>query len=387
MKTIKLSLSVVMLFLLSGCWDIKDLQTINYVTSVGLDYQNKQVVIYAQMLDFSSVAKQESGKANQAPVQWVGKGTGATINLAINNLYDTMQEKTLWSHITSIVVTGSFLEHEPTKMTDTFFRFRDIRYTPWIYGTHDSLEKIFSSHGFFNLSTLSTILNEPIENYEQKSYIVPMKYIDFISQAREPDKTILLPSITLDHTHWKKDEKPDSKLKMNGVFAIQNQSLKGWFNWNSLIGLRWMEPQTIRTPLSIKEGNSIKSVISMGKPTIDIKVINRSTPPVYEIKIAVNGNLVENVDSLTDEEMVEEAKKQIEHEIRSTYEAGLKKGVDLYSLEHMLFKKHYFSWKKLNAHEQLLLTPDSLQQINVQAKLIHSGMLRTHPIDVSPHQD
>lgn len=34
--------------------------------------------------------------------------------------------------------------------------------------------------------------------------LAPMKYVEFISEAREPDKTILLPSISLNKEQWKK---------------------------------------------------------------------------------------------------------------------------------------------------------------------------------------
>ncbi|MGI2298158.1 Ger(x)C family spore germination protein [Paenibacillus sp. GXUN7292] len=384
MKKLRISACLAVLLLLTGCWDIKDLQTINYITSVGLDYKDGKFIIYAQMLDFTSIAKQESGKVGQPPQQWVGKGTGETINLAINDLYSTMQQKTLWSHITSIVVSRAYLEQETTRMTDTFFRFRDIRYTPWVYGTHDSIEQLFSAPGFFNLTTLSTILNEPMENYEQSSFILPIKYVEFISEAREPDKTILLPSISLNKEQWKKNEKNERKIIINGVFAIQNQSLKGWFGRESLNGSRWMETETIRSPLSIKENGKINTVISMGKPDIDIKFQNSKDQPRFSITININGNIIESIDSLSESELVEKAQKQIEKEVRSTYEAGLKKNADLYSLKHVLYRKHHFTWKQLRAKDQILLSQDSLQNIYVNVKLTHSGMLRTTPTDMPP---
>lgn len=57
----------------TGCWDIKTIQDTNYFTAIGFDYQNGRYVVYAQMLDFSSVAKQEAGKAGQPPQIWVGR--------------------------------------------------------------------------------------------------------------------------------------------------------------------------------------------------------------------------------------------------------------------------------------------------------------------------
>jgi len=382
LKNLRLSVCLAILFLLTGCWDIKDLQAINYVTSVGLDYKEGKFIIYAQMLDFASIAKQETGKSSQPPNQWVGKGTGETINLALNDLYNTMQQKTLWSHITSFVITNSYLEQETTRMTDTFFRFRDIRYTPWVYGTNDSIEQLFSTPGFFNLTSLSTILAEPMELYEQKSYIAPMKYVEFISEAREPDKTVLLPSISINQKQWNKSDKNEKKLFINGVFAIQNQSFKGWFGQKKINGLRWMESKTVRSPLAIEENGKVKAVLSMGEPKFDIKFHNEKNQPRFSININISGNIIESLDSLTDTEMIKKAQKQIEKEVRSTYEEGLKKKADFYSLEYELYRKHYFTWKQLGAKGQFLLKPDSLQNISVHVKLTHSGMIRSAPIEM-----
>lgn len=378
-QRLRLIACLAVLLLLTGCWDIKDLQTINYVTSIGLDYEDGQFIVYAQLLDFTSVAKLESGKVSEPPQQWVGKGTGATINLAMNNLYNTMQQKTLWSHVDSMVVSSSFLEHGLTEMADTLFRFREIRYTPWIYGTSDSIEQIFTTPGFFNLSKLITLLSEPMDNYEQKSYIAPMKYIRFISEAREPDKTILLPSIVVNRNQWKRNEQTERKLAIDGAFAIQNHTLKGWFDKESLTGLRWMESETTRTPLSIEKDGKTEAVITMGTPKIDIQVVEGTAEPQFSIRIRINGSVIEMFDSFTEKELIEKAQEQIETEIRSTYNKGLKTKTDLYSLGHVLYREQYPSWKSLHTGNRFWLQRDSLQSIDVKVFITNSGMLKLHP--------
>lgn len=45
--------------LLTGCWDSKEVQSINFITAIGIDYADNQYTTYAQLIDFSSIAKQE----------------------------------------------------------------------------------------------------------------------------------------------------------------------------------------------------------------------------------------------------------------------------------------------------------------------------------------
>lgn len=374
----RLWLSLIILSLLTACWDIKDLQTVNYITAIGLDYKQGKYIVYGQMMDFTSVAKQETGKPGTPPHMWVGKGTGETVNLAINELYNTAQQKSLWSHISAIIFTKEFLEQNLTVAADTLFRFREIRYTPWVYGTEESIEDIFTSPGFFNQTSLATILSEPIELYEQKSFIAPMKLVQLISEGREPDKTVLLPSIYVNRNQWKKNEKNESKLGVNGVFVLQNFSLQGWLSNSKLTGLRWMEPHTIRSPLTIKHEGKIKSVISLYNPKIDIEPIPGAgrDKPLFTVRIRLQGDLVENLDHLTEIEMEQDASKHIEKEIRETYAVGLENGEDLYSLQHVLYRKDYPRWKQLHDRQGFRLGKESLHSIQVEVKISDTGMIR-----------
>lgn len=372
----KLLICLLMLTLLSGCWDIKDMQIVNYAVSVGLDYKDGKYLIYAQMIEFTSIARQESGKQSNPPQQWFGKGEGETINQAINDLLDTAQQRTYWSHATNIIMTKRLLEQGVDHIEDTLFRFWEMRYTPWIYGTEEEIEDVYTTPGFFNLPSLATILNEPIELYKQKSYIAPMQYFRFVSLLREPDQTILLPSISINKEQWHKNNKVDKKLEMNGVYALQNYELKGFFDKNRLAGLRWLESRTERTPLVIRKEGKSQAVLSMNKPEIDIKPHVDKQGPVYSIHVKITGDIIELTRAMPESKLVEEAQRHIRGEIMTTYRNGLEKKADLFSLQHVLYRKHYGRWRKLQADRPFQLKEDSIQAIEVEVKLKHSGMLR-----------
>ncbi|MCY7482840.1 hypothetical protein M5X06_24220 [Paenibacillus alvei] len=42
---------------LAGCWDIKNVQDMNYVTALGIDYVNGKYIVYTNSLEFTNVAK------------------------------------------------------------------------------------------------------------------------------------------------------------------------------------------------------------------------------------------------------------------------------------------------------------------------------------------
>ena len=67
---------IVVLNLLTGRWDIKEIQDINYITAIGIDQQDGNFVVYTQMMDFTSVAKIDSGKSDKPSQIWTSKTKG-----------------------------------------------------------------------------------------------------------------------------------------------------------------------------------------------------------------------------------------------------------------------------------------------------------------------
>lgn len=97
-------------------------------------------------------------------------------------------------------------------MEQSLIKHGDFRYTPWMFGTTESIEEILSTTGFFQLPPLYTILYKPTDMYKMYSYIEPMRMHRFISVYKEPGGTALLPSLTINETDWKQSvEEPETK--------------------------------------------------------------------------------------------------------------------------------------------------------------------------------
>lgn len=96
MKLHKIKLIIMMLItsaMLSGCWNIKEVQDIYYVAALGIDFKEGKYIAYAQLLDFSNVAKLEGARPDKQPPVWIGRGEGFTITEALNQLYKDAQQR------------------------------------------------------------------------------------------------------------------------------------------------------------------------------------------------------------------------------------------------------------------------------------------------------
>lgn len=369
-RLIRMSLIVaISLSLLPGCWDIREIQEINYITALGIDFRDGEYMVYAQMLDFSSVAKQESGKATEQIPIWVGRGTGRTLSEAITDIYTTNQQQLSWGHVTALVLTEPVLTAERmNQVFDLTNRSQEIRYTKWIYGTQNRLEELFTTTPFFQLSPLHSLLHEPQESFKQLSFVRPIQFNQFIIRYREKGATVVLPSIHISSANWSENMRQHPLMELSGAFFIQGQKNKGWMSREDISGIRWLASRSTRATIEIKqEGESVGSIL-FEAPQPAIEVIRRNDVVTYRVKLNVNAMVQHMHRKISLEEMNKLAKQALSDEIVQTFQKASRKNIDPYQLSLHLYRKNPELWKKLNA-EGKDVTDESLQDVEVSIRL------------------
>ncbi|UQZ82661.1 Spore germination protein B3 precursor [Paenibacillus konkukensis] len=362
--------------LLTGCWDIKGIQDLNYLASMGFDYKDNEYIVYSQMIDFSTVAKIETGKPTQPVPVWVGIAKGKTVISAINNLYQTTQMRLFFGQVNSIVVGENILRRGVEDVREAVGRYYELRYTPWLFATKEPIDKLFAITPFFNLSPLMSLLHQPVENYKQRSIILPITVRDFASNYMEPNKAILLPSLALADGDWKEGEKPKSLLELDGVFVYQDREYKGWLEKNDVLGLRWMEPKMNRSPALIQSDGKPLATLSLEQPKVAIIPSYEEGKMLYDVKVKLRGNVSEVIQQVSEEELEQKAAQLVKHQIKRTFEEGLKLTADVLGFEHVLYRKNNKLWSMLRDQDRLDLHPSSLRNITITVDLDHSGKLK-----------
>lgn len=362
--------------LLTGCWDIKNLQDINYLTAIGFDYENEEYVVYVQLLDFASVAKSESGKPAAAVPVWVGQGKGPTLIGAFNNLYRTSQMRIFYGQVNTIVFSENLMKKGLKDAKEIVNRYYELRYTPWVFGTKEPLDKVFAVTPFFNLSPITSLLHQPMESYRQLSLIAPIKVREFTSLYREPGSSVLVPSLAITDQSWEADGKPKPMLEVDGCYSFQNSQYRGWLEVKKVFGLRWVQRQTNRSPLLIEKDGKPQVAISLERPRSKIHPRFQDGKVTYSLDVKLDGYISEVLDSIPEQELQRRAEEKVRQEIQRTYDEGLKIGADLIGLEHVLYRKHNRKWKQLNNQDAAKVNSSSLRQIEVKIHLKHSGKLK-----------
>lgn len=363
--------------LLAGCWDIKSLQDVNYFTGIGIDYVNERYEIYAQQLDFSSVAKTEGGKSDKPAVVWVGRASGETLSEAIIELYQTTQQTVFWGHLNSIVLTENVLQNgELLELIDSLIRYPEIRYTPWIYGTDKDIKELFTTRPFFNLSPMNSILYAPETNYSQRPLIAPMRLARFLREVREPGQTTLLPSLSVTNHTWMQDRKPDPKLEINGVYALRNTRYLDRLPAEKLLGVRWIVNKKQGSRVKLSEGDEQIATLRLAKPRTKVRIEMKDGEPVFHLEFQAAASVLELWKMKSEKELEEIAERQIEEQLRSTHRFGWEVNADVLNLEHYFYRRDYPTWKRLTSGGKSPLQPTRLGEVKASVKIATSGMYK-----------
>jgi spore germination protein KC len=365
-----------MTLMLSGCWDSKTIQDVNYIVALGFDYKEGEYRVYVQMLDFANVAKQEGGRGTKASI-WVGEGRGDSVRQAMVSVYDTAQQHVFWGHVASFVFSESVLRQGiDDQLVDSLIRFREMRYTQWVFGTKEPIEAVFNTVPFFHLSPLSSILSEPEANYEQRSFPKPIQLYRFIADMREPGRTVLLPALGIDREVWKKDGKADPKLHLNGLFTIENSKKVTWLDSTQLSGLRWLDNGAESIQLSLYEGKRRIAQLTMDRAKHSSKANVRSGTIVLDLDIRVSGKISELHEEMELDAMRKLIEEKVRAQIEQTFEYARRKKVDVYRAEHDLYHDHFREWSALTRNGERRSIDIKLGEVRVHVKVTQSGMYK-----------
>ncbi|SFK93366.1 Ger(x)C family spore germination protein [Brevibacillus centrosporus] len=378
MNVYKCAVLLLLPFILTGCWSKYELQNMNYATAVGVDYVDGQYTIYAQLLDFSTVAKLEGQQKAEQPPVWIGRGKGISFTEAANDLYTTAQQRLNWGQISAILFSERLLkERKVGEVLELINRYREIRYLAWVFSTRDPLDDILISTPFFRLSPKASILHNPEQNYRQRSILAPIRLQKFVMDSNEKAKISYIPELSIRKDQWKENQKPHELLRFSGIQIYDKDKYYARMSLEDIIGLPWLNKHTIRVPVNLFSDKKLIADLVAEKPEYDVKPSIKYGKAYFDISINVKAGVNELHADVTEQELTQMAQKEIERQIRQTFQTAVEKEIDIYNLGESLFRKNPYEWKRIASGT--VLNKDSLRTINVNLQIVYPGRYKLSP--------
>lgn len=372
---VKLYIVLAMLLVESGCWDSKTIQTMAYVTALGIDYKDGHFITYIQVLNFSNVAKSEKLEIGKNVPIWIGKGEGMTVIEALSSIYATSQLRVYWGHIKAIVLKEGILKNKFAlrQAYDAINRYHEVRYNILLFTTKESFSEILTQKSLFNFSPLDTIMDTPEETYAQRSFIQPQYGYKQIAELNEKGRTVILPTLSITKEEWQEDQKEKAMFKINGAFAMHEHQLTGWFSEDDLKGVRWFNKKSKRVFVNIPDNKNPSGTLVLSKPHHRIQMLIDQDEVRFNIYIEARAVVEEMTENVSIKKMEEQAAQVVRDEILTTYRKGLSTQSDLLNLFGEVYRNNPQEWHRLNDGGHLVLKEDTLKKIDIKVKLMQTG--------------
>ncbi|MFF2878236.1 Ger(x)C family spore germination protein [Gottfriedia sp. NPDC057991] len=352
-KLLIILLLIFQLLILTGCWGTRTIIDQTLVTSFGIDFKDNQFVVTIQALNFSNIAKQETGALQVPAPPLIGQATGKSIQSAFTKLESHSPIPLYYGHVNSVILSKSVMDKKLKEVNSFINGKPQLRYTMWIYGTDQDIKDILMSQSFFNLPFLYTVVTNPDDKSRGGLIFLSLQFHQYISRYTQPVGTLLIPSLGIEDKKFEEKEL-DKVAYINGAYAISQKKFNGHVNLKELKSLDFMDQENYSLPLTL-EKDKLNLVVRNSKGSV--KVIKGGKKPKYIIKVKTDVAILQNENHYSRKKMASKISSKMKSEILKTVKKGEELHADLLNISEKPYRFNRKEWdvKTLNEVDAKLI--------------------------------
>ena|GEM_PF-385623 len=360
---------------IAGCWDLRELEHMFYAHAVGVDYRDGKYRLYVQIIDFSALGKHEGGGPEQQETggSWVGLGIGGSIQEALQDLYTSSQRRFYWGHLNSVVLSESVLKQGIETSIGVLSRYHEFRYTHWLFATREPIDDVLLASPILEFSPVYSQLGDPVDTYRQSSIVRPKRMFQLIVEMNEAGRTALLPLISLERLRWADRQKKYAAIEIHDAVILKDGKWHAVMSDELLLGKRWLEAETERTHVYIKQDGRTEAVLVFRRPKFRIAWQDDGGRIRFDLKLSLRAVISEHSAGMTLDTIIRRAEETIRDEIRLTYNEGIKRQADVFNLLDPVYRNDPKLFRRLTAGGRFPLDESSLRNIDVRVTIASTG--------------
>ncbi|MDP9702750.1 spore germination protein KC [Paenibacillus intestini] len=367
MKCLRVMLSIIVILpLLSGCWDRQELNQLGIMLGLGVDRDGDQIRVSAQVVVPREVAKGQGG--NGTPVTQY-QASARTLLEAIQKLTQTSPRAIFMAHIRVLVFGEEFarkngiydvieaLIREPDVRPDYYVMVARKNTASNILNVLTPLENL-PSEKLFNALDISakswapttTVTSDKLMQYILTPSMSPViTGIELVGDQEKSGETKNVQSI-----------EPPATLQFAGLSVFQKDKLIGWLNQDDSKGYNYIRDNVKTTigPTQCPKGGYVtlktlrtstdhKVKMVRGEPQISLKVNTVSVIGSVDCEMEIGSmEAIKQLEQLAQDRIVELMKGTVSL-VRSKYKVDIFGfGQDIYHKYPKIYKREEKNWDK-----------------------------------------
>lgn len=349
---IKKIILILIILLLTGCYDQKELNTIAIMTATEINKINNEYIVNAQVVNPQSSDKTVNA---QAPFI-IYEGKGKTIHEAYRQIKLQSSRYLYPNHMEILIINQNLAKQDISEIIDFFLRIPDVRTEFYVLiGKNDNILNITTP---IDDVSATSILETMKTNNKYLGITNFVTFNDFANMELNENLEIILPSIeAIDYSEESQtisnteNTKIKSLYKLGNLAIFKNNKLEGYLTEDESIAYNIIKNKAKSILITYEceknkymtvEATDIKSNISTKNKIIDIKI--EMTGNINETMCNIKLNNQKNI-----EKIEKELKKYTEEKLLATIN-NIKKtyNSDIFGFLDQIYKQDYKTYTKIN---------------------------------------
>jgi spore germination protein KC len=342
---------LVIIFLLTGCYDQKELNSIAIMTATEINKIDNEFIVNVQVVNPQSSDKTVN---IQAPFV-VYTGTGKTIHEAYRQIKLQSSRYLYPNHMEILIINEKLAKEDVSQIIDFFLRIPDVRTEFYVL--------IGKNENIINITT-------PIDDVSGTSIVDTMKtnnkylgitnfvtFNEFANMDLNKNLEVILPSIeaknytkeseTIENT---KNTKIESIYQLGNLTVFKDNKLEGYLTEDQSISYNIIKNKAEAILITYNCDNNKYMSIEATDIKTDISTKNKK----IDIKVNMTGNINETMCDikLNNEKNIKKIEKSLNKYVKNKIEASINDirkeyNSDVFGFLDLIYKTDYNTYKKI----------------------------------------
>ncbi len=331
--------------IMTGCWDMRDIDKRLFVGSVGIDTSDipqKHMITFslpvARMIAGSQESAGGSGKIKSAMLE---STVASSVTEGATNLALRLNRELFFEHMRIVIIGEDAAKEGLNDIIDPFFRQTEFNRRSQIAIAEGEAKKILEINPWaerLKAEYLETILEN--QNLSGKFYSIDLGH--FMHNIHATEGNSLVSKISPD-----KEE-----VSIGGAAVIKNLRLVGWLSEEEIQGVNLFLGELRGGSIEVRDTEGLGRIsFSISRTSRKLKLVSSGPVPEFHLKVEVTGDVTE-----TEERVKLDLKdlKKIEDLVSNELKSNILKGagklqndykVDLLNLCDYMYKYHPKLWR------------------------------------------
>ena len=386
----KVILALINVILLTGCWDMREIDELGLVMAVGIDKaeNSNNYIVTVQIANPKPAEASKSDKSSASQAVWVASAEGETIFDAVRQLVKISAKRIMWAHNNIVIIGESLARDGIAPVIDYFTHNPELRMKTFVVVSKgNAKEYVASTSSMENIPglALAEVLRYSKLSAEGLETDLLSLSASFFGQDTQPVISAISFKKAVIQADKDKPQGESETIELAGAAVFKKDKMSGWLSPEQTRGVAWIANITHNAIVTVVEpGQEYRKVcVEITNVKADItSQINGSIPSVI-IKIAGTGSIVEE-DGMTNLSM-NEFKKEIEKLVADKISADCKLSMSIIQKEYksdilnfakIIHVQHGKEWENAISHKWQSIFPIMPVSVEVDINISDSALIQ-----------